>query len=53
MHVVEFCVATHFYSHTKIGQNWSVATQKSAKIEVLPHLFLDEIESVAIQKSAM
>ena len=48
MHIVEFCVATHFYR-----QNWSVATQKSAKIEVSPHLFLDEIESVATQKSAM
>ena len=48
MHVVEFCVARHFY-----GQNWSVATQKSAKIEVSPHLFLNEIESVATQKSAI
>ena len=48
MHVAEICVATHFYS-----QNWSVATKKSAKIEVSAHLFLDEIESVATQKSTM
>ena len=48
MHVVEFYVATHF-----LRQNWSVATQKSAKIEMSPHLLLDEIESVATQKSAM
>ena len=48
MHVVELSVATHFYR-----QNWSVATQKLAKVEVLPDLFLDEIESVATQKSAI
>ena len=48
MHVVDFCVATHFYR-----QNLSVATQKSANIEVPPHLYLDEIESVATQKSAI